>query len=341
MGLMAAYAALATGIVAVAQPGAASLDKLYHIDRKTGKVASVEGSLVESPGGIVVNVNGKEKSRHAPGDIVRIEYGDLAGLTADDKAGLFALETEKDADKAARGFAGLAKKATGERVKRGFEWRELQALARAADGKDEAGFKTAATALAPRVASFARGQAKSWEAVPAAKLAARLSADLGDADRAAEVLKQTANVAGLPADLKAELKIAAAATLLRSKNPKSGAADVAGLLKDKDVPVAGTLREKLTILDLWVKGDAVKVQGAIDAARDPAARALGFNARGELFLAAKQPREAMWEFLNVDVVYDQDKDEVACALRRLVEIFEAGGERDRADTYREKLRKLR
>ena len=49
----------------------------------------------------------------------------------------------------------------------------------------------------------------------------------------------------------------------------------------------------------------------------------------------------MWEFLNVEVVYNQDKDEVTKAMRRLVEIFDAVGDKDRADQYREKLRKVR
>lgn len=341
LGLGAIFTAAMTALV-VAQPGASTLDKLSYLDPKTGRVVNVEGSLRESASGVVVTINGKERSRHPANEIVRIEYGDLTGLSPDDRAALFALENERDAEKQARGFAGLTKKATNERVKRGFEWREIQALAKAADSRDEAGFKSAAQSLAPRAVSFSKVMAKSWETVPAAKLAARLYGDLDEADRAAEVLTYASKTAELSPEQRAELKLAAADALLRGKSPAAGEAAVAALLKDKDVPATGPLRERLTMTDLRIRPDGLaKLPGAIDAARDPGARAAGFNARGELFLAAKKPREAMWEFLNVEVVYNQDVEETAKAVRRLIQLFEQFGERDRADQYREKLRKLR
>jgi hypothetical protein len=352
--------AVATVTIALAfQPPTASPDKVVAWDRKLNKVITIEGTFAESPAGIVVSAGGKEKARISSADIIRVELGDMPGLSGDDRATLFSLENEKDSEKAARGYASLAKKGQGnERIRRTMEFRELMALARAADGKDESGFKATAPATADRLATFARANSKSWDVYPASRTAARLYAELGQHDKAGETLAALAAVPGLGTELKQETVLAEADARLRSGNPAAGRAIVAALLKDPEVPAAGSVRERLSLYSLWAQFPtpapnapgtpaprpddvAAKLQAAIDAAKSPHARAVGLNAKGELFLAFGLPRDAMWEFLNVEVVYHQDKDEVDKALSRLVEIFEALGEKDRADQYREKRRKLR
>ena len=336
------------GFVAT-QPAGGSPDKVTSLDRKTGKTVTLEGLLQESPAGIIVSVGGKEKSRISAADIIKVELGDLPGLTADDKGNLFSLENEKDYEKAARGYAALATKSQqNDRVKRAMEFRELLALAKAVDAKEDAGFKANAPAVADRFAAFARANVKSWEVWPATRTAARLFAELGRHDQAAAQLKALAATPGLGAELKVEAKLAEADCLLRSTNASAGRIAVAALLNDSEVPATGPLRERLSIYDLWANASSdrldesmAKIQAAIDAAKSPAARAFGFNARGELFLASRRPQEAIWEFLNVDVVYDQDRDELAKALRRLIDLFERRDEKDRADQCRERLRKIR
>lgn len=341
------------------QPNAASPDKVVAWDAKLGKVTTVEGTFKESAGGIVVSAGGKEKARFTSADIIRVELGDMPGFTGDDKALLFSLENEKDFEKASRGYATLAKKGQGnERVRRALEFQELMALAKAADGKDESGFKVAAPVVAGRLAAFARANTKGWEVYPAARTAARLYAELGQHDKAGETLAALAAVADLGLELKQETLLAEADARLRSGNPASGRTVVADLLKDPGIPAAGSVRERLSVFSLWsqfptpapnapgtpaARPDdlAAKLQAAIDAAKSPHARAVGLNAKGELFLAFGLPRDAMWEFLAVEVVYHQDKDEVGKALIRLIEIFDAIGDKDRADQYREKRRKLR
>lgn len=349
-----AFLTFAAGLIATAQPNASSLDKVFAVDKKTGKAVSVEGVLKESAGGIVISAGGKEKARYTSAEIVKVELGDLPGLSPEDKANLFSLENEKDFEKAGRGYASLAKKSQqNDRVKRNMEFRELMALVKATDAKDEAGFKSSAPATADRLESFAKANAKSWEVWPAARAAARLHSDLGQNEKAAAILASLAATPELGPDLKIEAKLAEADSLLRSKNQSAGRNAVASLLKDKDLPAAGAARERLSIYELWANapsattppskpdGYAVKLQAAIDAAKSPVSRAVGFNARGELFLAHGFPRDAMWEFLNVEVVYNQDKDEVNKAMKRLVEVFEAVGDKDRAESYREKLKKVR
>ena len=72
-----------------------------------------------------------------------------------------------------------------------------------------------------------------------------------------------------------------------------------------------------------------------------AVRATAFSALGELYLIANKPREAMWEFLWVETVYNADKDEALKAMCRLVEVFKAQMDEERPKAYRERIRRFR
>ncbi len=56
---------------------------------------------------------------------------------------------------------------------------------------------------------------------------------------------------------------------------------------------------------------------------------------------ANLPRDARWQFLWVEAVYNQDHEEVVKALARLVEVFEKLGDKEHASQYREKLLKAK
>ncbi|MFO0935793.1 MAG: hypothetical protein U0798_04650 [Gemmataceae bacterium] len=337
---------------ASAQPGGNSIDKAYWIDKKSGKVISMEGTLKESASGIVISQAGKEKARFNSAEVVKVEIGDQSGFNSEDKGMLFSLENDKDFEKAARGYNLLAKKAqNNERLRRSMEFRELMTLVKAMDAKDEAEFKVNAPSVVSRLTAFARANSKSWEAWPTTMQAARLLTELEKHDQAATLLSSLSGMPDLGNELKSEARLAEVDCLLRSSNPAAGRAAVSTLLLDKTFPESGSARERLAIYDLWSNAPPrattptrpeetlTKLQAALDAAKSPLARALGFQARGEVLLTSGFPRDALWEFLNVEVVYNQDKDEVRKAQRRIVEVFEAIGDKDRADQYREKLKR--
>jgi tetratricopeptide (TPR) repeat protein len=66
-------------------------------------------------------------------------------------------------------------------------------------------------------------------------------------------------------------------------------------------------------------------------------KAVAHNALGLVYFNQKQFKEALWEFLWVDVVYNQDKAEHAKALYYLVKVFDELEERERAQECREAL----
>jgi hypothetical protein len=83
------------------------------------------------------------------------------------------------------------------------------------------------------------------------------------------------------------------------------------------------------------------INDKIAASKEPAVRAVGFSMIGELYLAAKKPREAMWAFLWVETVYNQDKDEVLKAMVRLKQCFKEQMDEDREKAYQDKIRRFR
>lgn len=349
--LLPLLVAFAAGSLALARQGAS--DKVVYIDRKSGKQRSEEGEAKESAAGVKVLVNGKEKLSLSPADVVRVEYGDLPGITGEDRGTLLGLETEKDAVKARAGFSLLRKKATADRSRKYLEFRELQSATRVVDAKawgDE--FRREAVQVADAWAGFAKAYPVGWEVWPAQWTRARLLADAGEYAKAADALDTLAATPNLPPEQKLDAALARCDALLRSGSTAARPA-VDAVLTHADLPKTGPQRERAMIYRAWASaprpGDpqakpdpaAAEIQAALDAAKDPTARAAGFRARGELLLAFARPKDARWEFLWVETVYNHDKDELAKALRRLAEIFDTLRDPDRADQYRDKLKKLR
>jgi len=132
------------------------------------------------------------------------------------------------------------------------------------------------------------------------------------------------------------------------------AAIVGQLEADKEFPTGGP-RDRLNVLKVAAKvglpatppstpptGEgAAKLQAAIDAAKDPVAKGVGYAALGELHLANGQPRDAMWAYLWVDVVYNQERDDQVLAVALLAQLFDLMGDKDRAEQFREKLPRIR
>lgn len=72
-------------------------------------------------------------------------------------------------------------------------------------------------------------------------------------------------------------------------------------------------------------------------AQDVRTKALVHLGRGDVYRLSGRLRDAMWEYLWVDVVYNQDRDLVARALYWLVEVFRKLGEEEKAKACQERL----
>lgn len=348
--LVLGLTALAVGPTAFAQPPA-TIDDLTYRDRSAdGKLTEIKAETKESAKGIEVIVAGKAKMVVSPADVVKLDAGVLVGAPVNDLALARAAERTKGPAEAQAAYADLLRKSAGapERTLRHLTFREAMLAAKAADLKTGDDFGPDATKAADRLVAVARSAKKSWEVWPASKTAARLYGETGKFDRAASILGELAAVPELPRDLKYEAKLGEAAALLRAGSGPAADGILDALEKDQDFP-AGPLKERLTVLRVAAKvpvgaakpADAAKLEEAIAAAKDPGARAAGYNCLGDLYAVLGQPRDAMWSYLWVDTVYNQDKDEQVVAVHRLVDLMEKAGDKDRADQFRDKLPRVR
>lgn len=76
---------------------------------------------------------------------------------------------------------------------------------------------------------------------------------------------------------------------------------------------------------------------AIKESDDKSLRAVAYNTLGSTFYKADQMKEARWEFLWVEMVYNQDRNELARALYHLSHIFDRLAEPEKAAQCRANL----
>lgn len=370
--LFASAAALTVRTAPAQQPG--ETDRLVYRDRaKDGKLEAVVGELKESAAGVqVFGADKKLKQTVSPQDVVRIEYTALKNVERDAYAQANQLDAGPDAVKAAAAFADLVLKAgpnADARTKRVLAFRQLALAVRVNDAEaDEAKFAAAAGPLADKLAAFARAHAKGWECWPTGRTACRLLVELGKPADAALLAKELGDNPDLAAELRADARLievgyqlmapgrGAVAALAEARKGEATMTDrqkekVAIFAEVLALPEPEAVDAKLLPDEAAAKAaaaakrirDAVaKVEaGPVAKAKDATARAAGYNALGEVYLRHGLPRDAMWAYLWVDVVYNQDKDEQIKAVGRLVQVYKATGEEEREKLFRERLAKTR
>lgn len=344
---------LAFGLAAVVAPslvrgqpaaGGAEGAVRFRDAKKDGQETTVRGEITESTAGVKVTSGGKVLAVVTPNDIVAVEYTKLAGL---DPQALKLAET-KDVAKAQADYAAALKGGlTDPRSKRVAEYKVAALAARIADTKTGDDFAKEAPEAVKKLDDFGRSyQESAWEAYPAFRTAARLQTELGKHNDAANTYARLAKVKGLPADLAHDAKLDEAESLFRGGNASAAAALVTQLVGSKDFPKTGPMVDRAAVLAAVTKGGDVApavaaARAVIDKTTDPAVRAAAHAAVGELFLQQNRPRDAMWELLWVETVYNQDRDDVAKAVARLAEVFDKLGDKERATAYREKLPRVK
>lgn len=325
-----------------------------YIDPADGKEASADFEVKgETPAGIELITGGGPKVI-PPDQIVTVTYRGLPGITLDQLTRL-SIEEEKDAAAAAQQYADLAAKASGP-TKRVLEFRGAMNALKVTNAKKGADFEAEAEPTAKRLAEVGTNNATSWEVWPAFRAAARLHMELGQFDEAAQLLGKLAATPNLPNELRREAALLEARTLLRAGKAKEANGVLANLAKEPTFPRSGELRQILNILQIAATAPApdvddgkpvrptetiTKLEDAIEQATEPRSKAIGRGVLGDLYILHGFPRDAMWAYLWVDVVYPGAKDEQVIAVRRLAAVFDQMGEKERADEFREKLVTIR
>lgn len=331
--------------------GSGVTDTVKYRDRTKDGLETIKlGELKESAAGIVITSGGKAITI-SPADVISVQYGKLVGVEDRVRMEMPSWET-KGGSHARDNYAKVLQDLENgdERTRRFLEYKVASWSARVADTKTGKEFASEAASAVEKLLLVSRAYPQSWEQWPAARTAARLQMELGKPVEAAATLSALAKSPNLPAEFKHEAKLGEIDVLYRSGSSAAGPT-IDALAKASDLtPVQ---KERLAIYRAAVQGadyksDATRVDAAakairerINAAGDTSTKATAHNALGELFLQARRPRDAMWEFLWVEAVHNTDREELLKALTRLGEIFEQQGDSERAATYREKVLRVK
>jgi hypothetical protein len=351
---------------------------VFYRDHKDGSEKyQVGDSIKVTPAGVEVIDKGTVKAKISPADIIRVDPGDVPGIKREQLTDLLKLEKDRKWEDALKGYADLQKSAKAANAPKPtlqlLEFRVAYLTARVADVADDDGRKDddgkkpwddRADDAQKRLGDYLLTYPPTgWEVWLVTRTRAWLLLELGKLEtpdgkprldgpaEAAAAWAKLIDNKDLPPDLQREAALHEIDCLIRSDR-RPEASDRIKKLKDG---AAGPLLERLNVYAAVLKvGDTrapaeaaalqqwlQPIQALIDQAKDPTARAVGYNMIGELLMRDKRPRDAMWAYLWVETVYNQDRDEVGKALVRLVKSFEDQGDEERARSFREKLRRHR
>jgi hypothetical protein len=319
-----------TVLAALTAAPAVAQDKVTYRDRGGKGVQTASGTITaESLAGV------KLGGRTIPStDIIDVQY-DAPGSIKLDYNSATAAEARNPAD-ALNGYEGLLKAGPVQNLK--FLKRHLEykvaalTAARAEDGQDQ--LQKGIVALT----KFKADHPDSWQLVPLTRTLGRLLLDKepSDPDGARRAFEELAQAAA-PAEVRQDFTFLAIDLLLQSGKLAEAQAKLAALpAADPRVQVY-RIGCQATPDKLSAAADQLKA--LIDRTADTALKAAAYNMLGDcLRRDPKQKKEALYAYLWVDVVYNQDAAEAAKAAGRLADLFSELKDEERAKKYRDKVR---
>jgi hypothetical protein len=325
-----ALAALVGLLGAAAAP---AQDQIRYFNRKTQKEDSVKATVTaETPGKITYQVGSGKPEDVAAVDILEIRYQAPRALNALEYRAPFAREDRALLEKGAKrvlllkealqGYQDILPKLAGARAhQRNTAFRATQVLAALAEA-DPNGAEAAVTELRKFIAE----QGDGWQLVPATKSLVRMLEIKGDQ---ADILAAYDDAARNPAvtpEVRREFGLLATRHLLR----RGKAAEAAARLKTvregvaRDDPLLPRLEVYQAACALAAgraEGVDRALQKVIGGDADNDVKALARNTLGDYFLARGDKEEAFWQYLWVDITYNQDREELARALYQLSRLY--------------------
>ena len=185
-----------------------------------------------------------------------------------------------------------------------------------------------------------------WQLVPVVRQEVQMMTEIEMLEEAATVLEEASRTPNLSKPIKQELELSLIDLMIRAGK----ATQIEGRINDalRTIPADDPLAARLKVFQIGcqsAKDDPAKsasqLMAIIDKTQDAGLKALAYNTMGDCYNAKGLKKEAMWSYLWVDVVYNQDKTEYAKAVERLSKVFKDLNDDPRAEKYHEKLKSLR
>jgi tetratricopeptide (TPR) repeat protein len=291
-----------------------------------GQAKSIKGNIKEeSPRGITLG-----KQAIAAGDIVEVVYEvEPVSVRFEYRTGV---KAEKDGQLSS---ASAIYEKTLKELKQGQKSAERHlefklAVLAAQQAREEG------TSIEPAIAKlkdFNNKHTDCWQLTTTHKLLARILLEQKQFKEAEDTYKALA-AANVPDDVKQEAELSAALVSLAAGKhdvaQKKLEALIARLPKNSPYIARAKIGQAECLAVKKPKEARDQLKKIIDETNDRSLKAAAYNALGESYFKAKMLKEARWEFLWVDLEFNQDRAEHAKALYHLMEIFHQLGEPDRA-----------
>jgi hypothetical protein len=320
----------AVAMLALTAVPAAAQDRVTHRDRSPKGSQTTTGKVeAESVAGV------KLGTKTIPAaDIIDIQY-DVAAIKLDYPRAL-AAESRSPAEAVPvyEGMLKLPAVQNNKFVKRQIEYKiALLAVARADQEREQR--QKAVTALT----KFKKENPDAWQLVPLTRTLARLYQDQEppDIDAARKAYEELAAAPGATAEIKQECAFTAIDLLLLAGKLDEAKEKVAAL-------PASDPRAKVYQIGCQASPDkqaaaAKQLEEMIDKTTDRGLKATAYNMLGDVYRRdAKTKKDALYAYLWVDVVYNDDPAEVAKADGRLADLFGELKDEERARKFRDKVR---
>ncbi|MBX9680850.1 MAG: hypothetical protein K2X38_18995 [Gemmataceae bacterium] len=255
-----------------------------------------------------------------------------------EKASLEGKEGERKAKiaSAIKEYADVSAKVTDKLIKRHLEYKAVALRARQAS---EDGL--APEAAVKQLVAYAGKNSSAWQSVQALKTAARIAQDLGDFPQTEAIYLQLAEM-DLSPDLKLDYELQSALVSVQSGKFDAAMKKLKAL--ETKMPKGSRQAVRAQVAQAECLANAKKIDEAIAMVKpilkdvtDKAGKAAAYNTLGYCYFQKEDFKQARWEFLWVDVVYNQDRKEHAKALYYLTQTFEKMNEPEKAQECREAL----
>jgi hypothetical protein len=321
------------------------------VRQKDGTAKTFDGTFSATAAGFqIVAADKKVLATVNPDDVLKVVIGDLPGADRPLVQAHAAKEEKRDWEGARKGYEDLLKKAATapDRTKRHLEYKRALMTQRVADELDyEKDWAAKADEAAKEWTGFFTEYAPKggWELWPATRSQARIFIERNKFDEAARAWNRLGKSADMPPDAKAEAALQELDLNIRTKDYGKAEGAAGELLKS----AIGSRKDRLAIYELAAKHGAKSkflegaeaIRAEMNKTKDAGVHATGFSMMAELYLAGGKPRDAMWSFLWVETVLNQDREEVFKAISRLANLFEAQMDDDQLKKYRDKLKRYR
>src|SRR5262249_20162139 len=156
--------------------------------------------------------------------------------------------------------------------------------------------------------------------------------------------EELAALPGVGKEVKQECDLQVARVLIRGKQFADAEQRLKQILNSVDADDPQAVRARVHLAECLGASkkldEAVKqLEGLIAKTTDNDLKALAYNTLGDCYRYNNRPKEALWPYLWVDVIYHQDKREHARAVEQLARLFEELGDKNRAKQYQEKMKR--